>query len=243
MSFEPVEVGDGDTLLKDMPWERKEIAKIYKECLDLTGDLRHDLGLNNDASHSTILSTVRKLYDKAKEWRLEKTLEGDVFSDVLSVAFSPGDGARIALGSTDNTVQVWNVATGLCMAKLEGHSDYVTSVAFSPGEGARIASGSDDKTVRVWDAATGECVAVLLGHSDHVISVAFSPDGKLVASGSEDDTVRVWEVATSKCMPLQTWRGFGVSSVAFSPDDKLVASSRSSTLQIFKLGVYDLNTI
>ena len=68
---------------------------------------------------------------------------------VRSVAFSP-DGSRIASGSDDETVRVWNAASGECVETLEGHSDDVRSVAFSL-DGSRIASGSDDTTVRVWN--------------------------------------------------------------------------------------------
>jgi WD40 repeat protein len=70
---------------------------------------------------------------------------------VRSVAFSPG-GEYVVSGSGDNTIRVWNVATGRAESRLfEGHTNYVTSVAFSP-DGRRIVSGSADKTIRIWDA-------------------------------------------------------------------------------------------
>ena len=46
-----------------------------------------------------------------------------------SVAFSP-DGKRIATGSGDQTVRVWDAETGTEKLALKGH--VVTSVAFSP---------------------------------------------------------------------------------------------------------------
>ena len=80
-----------------------------------------------------------------------QTLEGHS-SWVNSVVFSP-DGSRVASGSGDNTVRVWDVQTGQCEFTLEGHSGGVISVVFSP-DGSRVASGSGDNTVRVWDIAS-----------------------------------------------------------------------------------------
>ena len=115
-----------------------------------------------------------------------------------SVAFSP-DGTRIVSGSDDNTVRLWDAATGQPIGQpLTGHTDAVYSVAFSP-DGTRIASGSRDNTVRLWDAATGQPIGQpLTGHTDAVTSVAFSPDGKRIVSGSADNTVRLWDADTGQ---------------------------------------------
>ena len=148
-----------------------------------------------------------------------QTLEGHSDS-VTSVAFSP-DGKQVVSGSGDETVRLWDTATGALLQTLEGHTRSVTSVAFSP-DGKQVVSGSDDGTVRLWDTATGAPLQTLEGHSEYVTSVAFSPDGKQVVSGSGDGTVRLWDTATGA--PLQTLKGHtrSVSSVAFSPDGKLL---------------------
>jgi tetratricopeptide (TPR) repeat protein len=67
------------------------------------------------------------------------------------VAFSP-DGTRLASGSDDNTVKVWDVASGKEIAAFEGSFGSVMSVAFSP-DGTRLASGSDDNSVKLWDTS------------------------------------------------------------------------------------------
>jgi WD40 repeat protein len=68
---------------------------------------------------------------------------------VLSVAFSP-DGKRLAWGSTDATVKVWDKG-GEKIDTLRGHAGWVNSVAFSPN-GKQIASASADGTVKIWNA-------------------------------------------------------------------------------------------
>ena len=67
---------------------------------------------------------------------------------VYSVCFS-ADGKFIASGSRDNTVKIWDGATGQLLQTPEGHSNTVNSVALS-ADGSRVASGSWDKTVKIW---------------------------------------------------------------------------------------------
>ncbi len=51
---------------------------------------------------------------------------------VLSVAFSP-NGQRLACGSQDGTVAIFDVPTGKFMHSLEGHFKPVRSLTFTPG--------------------------------------------------------------------------------------------------------------
>ncbi|PIG69509.1 G-protein beta WD-40 repeats containing protein, partial [Aspergillus arachidicola] len=107
-----------------------------------------------------------------------QTLEGH--SDrVNSVAFSP-DGQKIASGSKDKTIKLWDTKTGMELQTLKGHSSPVESVAFSP-DGQTIVSGSDDKTIKLWDAKTGMELQMFKGNSYPV-----TLSNTWVALGGED---------------------------------------------------------
>jgi WD40 repeat protein len=99
-------------------------------------------------------------------WHLEgesatvmRTLRGHT-EIVRSVSLSPDD-RFIVSGSDDETVCVWEVATGQRVRVLEGHTGVVNSVAFSR-DGKCIVSGSFDTTVRMWEADEQVCACVQL---------------------------------------------------------------------------------
>ena len=153
--------------------------------------------------------------------------------EVLRVAWSP-DGKRIASGSGDKTVQVWDAADGGNAFTYRGHTSSVWGVVWSP-HGTRIASGGEDSTVQVWDASDGGHVFTYRGHSQVVYAVAWSPDGRRIASASQDGTVQVWDADSGR----HIFTCQGVESVAWSPDGKYIASSGGVTLGSGPVRVWD----
>ena len=172
---------------------------------------------------------------KLEQWPLILHVFHGHDKEVQSVAFSP-DGTRIISGSGDNTIQLWDVASGTAIGEpLKKHSGRVSSVAFSPN-GTCIVSGSIDRTIQLWDATSGTAIGKpLQGHSEKVLSVAFSPDGSRIVSGSADTTIRLWDAASGIAIgSLPQGHSGEVSSIAFFPDGAhIVSCSKDDTIRLW----------
>jgi len=137
------------------------------------------------------------------------------------VAFSP-DGQQIATGGWDQTVKLWDAATGREIHTLTGHTGFVRSVDFSP-DGRALVSASEDRAVKLWEVTTGREIGTFRGHADFATAVVFHPDGDRLASGGIDGALRLW--STSRSLPLVMKTGAYVWSLAFTRDGSRLATS------------------
>lgn len=160
---------------------------------------------------------------------------------VRSVAFSP-DGAIVAAATGTvpfhgeevvNSIQLWDVQTGLQVLDIRDVAGAVYTVAFSP-DGNTLASGGYDRMITIWDIETGEAIVQITGHEESVSSIEFSLDGEYLVSGGYDNTVRVWKVDTWEELATYTEHSRFVTDVAFSPDGLLIASVSADATAIVR---------
>ena len=161
-----------------------------------------------------------------RTWSHVKTLSF-AGSEPLGLAFSP-DSRRLAAGHEDNTVRVWDIATG-ALRSLSGHEKYVADVAFSP-DGRLIASAGVDTTIRIWDAGTYELRAIL-SHERPVLGLAFHPRGLLLASStgsgvvSSRGDITLWDLDSGRVARKVSTMASVMNKVRFSPDGRRLATA------------------
>ena len=90
-----------------------------------------------------------------------------------ALQFSP-DGRLLVSGSPDDTIRLWEVATGRLLRTLVPDSS-VTSLAFSP-DSRLLASGSYGHRIHLWDVESGCLVRTLINEQDAILALAFSAD-------------------------------------------------------------------
>jgi hypothetical protein len=190
---------------------------------------RLGLALDRAGTEMSALGTALDTTIWQSDWRL---MLGGHENEVNCAAFSP-DGARIVTASDDNTVRIWDAATGKEITVLRGGLDRFQSAAFSP-DGTRIVTVPLGQTARIWDAAAGKEIMVLRGHQNIVNSAAFSPDGARIVTASDDKTARIWDAATGKEIAVLRGNEGDVTSAAFSPDgSRIVTASYDGTARIW----------
>ncbi|RAL14679.1 uncharacterized protein BO97DRAFT_275191 [Aspergillus homomorphus CBS 101889] len=123
---------------------------------------------------------------------------------VIRVAWSP-KGDRLASGSNDGTVRIWDADTGGSIMVLNGHVGNVTSLEWSPIHEQRLLScglernktGPWRRWLRLWDLTSGKCIHRIDG--DMCI---WSKDGFKVAIVVEEKLIRLWDVAAGTILTL-----------------------------------------
>ena len=153
---------------------------------------------------------------------------------VSSVAIAPDGRTAISAGS-DNTLKLWDLATGTERRMFTGHSAGVNSVAIAP-DGQTALSASADKTLKLWDLATGKERRTFTGHSGSVTCVAIAPDSRTAISGSFDKMLMLWDLTSGKNLRTLAGHSVPVHCVAIAPDGRTAASGDSGrTLKLWDL--------
>ena len=172
----------------------------------------------------TTLATYR--YKELFLWDVvtgkNRTLDGNT-DYVGGFALSP-DGKILASGSRDQTIILWDVATGSSKQTLKGHTDFVTSVSFSP-DGKTLASGSSDNAIRFWDIETGTHVKTFKEAEVNVTQISFSPNGQFILSwGKGNSKILLWDVNTGEYKQIDDNKKRRMG-VCFNPDGNMIAAA------------------
>uniref|UniRef100_A0A4X2LI79 Uncharacterized protein n=1 Tax=Vombatus ursinus TaxID=29139 RepID=A0A4X2LI79_VOMUR len=160
---------------------------------------------------------------------------------VTSCCFNP-DNLRVASGSSDRSVKIWDVSAQATLLTIhEAHSNVIADCCFT-FSGHFLCTAAWDKTLKIWDVnaggfrSEGACVTLMEGHEGSVSSCLFTRDASLIVSGAYDKMVTVWDVAGGyrKC----TLKGHEdwVMDVAISNNRKwVISASKDTTIRLWNI--------
>ena len=126
--------------------------------------------------HDKILVSVDdivRIWD-IEENKLQRKIEAQ--GNARAIALS-SDGKNLAIGTSDDTILLWDAINWKHSMTLEGHTNTVFLVVFSPN-GKVVASASYENTIKIWDVQTGDLQYTFKADISDSRKLLFSPDGR-----------------------------------------------------------------
>ena len=134
---------------------------------------------------------------------------------ITAVALS-ADGKRLALGTEEAFVALWNLEARCVERKIEVSEFPITAVAWSQ-DGAWIAAGDERGNLRLWGPQDGKPRRFLSRTFAKLRCVIFSLDGSTFITGSEDGTLHYWDSTKGLVKARATAHNGAVLSLALAP--------------------------
>ena len=160
-----------------------------------------------------------RIWDIAAQQELI-TIKADE-QDIVSAGVSQ-DNVILALGSSDGTFGIWNISTGVNVARISGHPSEIRQFGFTPN-GLRLVTRDISGNLKVWNTGDwSEMVTVPTG--DLYSFFAINPNGSRIAIARSNGSVTIHDMETGvQLLVLHA----SASDMALSQDGRCIVLSKN----------------
>lgn len=211
------------------------IPSLPEKILDAP-DLVDDFYLNPlDWSADNVLAVAlgNNLYLwNATSGSISFLMETPKHENIASVSWIRQGTGYLAVGTSDSTVQLWDVQSQTKLREMNGHSDRVSSLSWNRHI---LSSGSRDGTIVNHDVRVADHqVSSLVAHEGEVCGLQWNPEGDYLASGANDNTVRIWDASSMSTVtdtPMHTLSAHtaAVKALAWCPRQRNLLATGGGT--------------
>lgn len=159
-------------------------------------------------------------------------------SRISSLAWDP-QGMRVASGSDDGEIVVWDVVSERGMVRLKGHKGRITRLRFLQHRSV-VVSSCMDSFIKFWDVETNHCFRTITGHRAEVRDFLILNNDTRLVSGSSDAELRVWSLHFTD---VDKGLGDGVSKIKIEEDDKELLEPPDKMMHLDKEETTELSTV
>ncbi|KAL0485075.1 hypothetical protein AKO1_011805 [Acrasis kona] len=185
--------GSRDNTIKVWNLQSGKCTHTIKERYDVNTLLYH-----NEANMLISGSDDRIVRCYSVDQKLVKELKGHMFG-VTSLCELQHDREhlRLASGSADRTIRIWDINSGVCINRIETtHKDDIVKIL---NIGYNLIASCGDKNILIHDVASGKLIKTLEGHTEKVTSICMI-DSDTIASTSKDGTIKTWSIGSGQVL-------------------------------------------
>lgn len=157
---------------------------------------------------------------------------------VLSTQFSP-DSLKLASGSGDCTLRLWDIHTQTPLHTCSGHIRSVLCIAWSP-DSKYVVSGCENGTIISWNSTTGKRLApVMTGHKKWITALAWepyhlNPTCRRFASSGKDGNIRIWDVVLGHCLRVLSSHTQSITCIKWGGSGLIYSSSQDRSIKVWR---------
>lgn len=154
-------------------------------------------------------------------------------SAVKAVTFIGEEGNKLASGSSDNSVKIWETKTGKCLKTLKGHQARIWDIT-STLNGSLIASASGDGSIQIYNNDNNnnnENVnknSIFVNKKD-IYTIKFHSLGESLICGGYDRELKLYDINSNKQIKSYTGHISAITSVDFNVRGNMLVSGSKDT--------------
>jgi len=186
-----------------------------------------------------------KIYDRLTGKLIKKiNHKTDTGNDlVYSVAIwtNPETNRKVILSSSnDDVINMWDLATGSKLGKLDNPKQSLGSTLITCDTGyshglLAIYDTMVDYDIDIIDIAANKCIRTLTGHTNKVLSVRQTNNCRLLISSSRDKTIRIWDTTSWDCIKTISGHKLHINTISVAADDSLLVSTDDKHIRIWDM--------
>ncbi|WP_459556626.1 WD40 repeat domain-containing protein [Lacunimicrobium album] len=190
--------------------------------------------------HQRILVIDPETHKVISKWKGHR---GEVNDLTLSA-----DSTQLISISNDQTIRIWDLASGSQIHVIEKLDQPGYSVDISP-DGKLLAIGLGDESsstapglVQLWSFETREKIADLTPHKKQTTVVRFTHDGAKLLTGSIDERIHVYDVATHKALGYFAGHPRPVNDlIILNDNDTVISASGGQYKKLFEFKIWRIS--
>jgi WD40 repeat protein len=159
-------------------------------------------------------------------------------SDWINTVEELSDG-RIACGSNEGIVTLWNGANGTCTTLLNLEHEHVYGNSVIQLACGNLAFNTRKRTIKMWDLGNDMCLKTIdtEQHKAWISSLIELKNLEYLVSASWDKTIKIWDVSQDKSICIATLTGHTdcINSVCQLDDHRFVSGADDKTIMIWDL--------